>query len=412
MQHPTLIGVIHPTGGYTARWLRHGGCPDRLMPVLRAIWSDTFGRGTATMAATLLAQDWTRLLARPRPGPGVTVVAGVGRALHTGPATCPRRGRADSPGDRDPGTRWLYLIDRRLDTVEVHRAAGPRGWTPHSRHHLDTSYGPPAVQPRPASPPAWQWATPAQFADAVPDLAEHGLALVSATLSALAAHQPAAILDDLGGHPGGHVRIPAPGHALTAPAAARPGDPPTARLSRPLGADRAEDPLVVRVFTARHVEAVCARVADEFADFTDKAASEGTTTLQLLKIIDTLHDAGVAAGRAAAERWARATLDRRHRGDLAARVLAELDNRDPALILNSLPACPVSTGQYDTPQAQRVYDDYAPVHAPQWDTLDPATRDEATEAFALAYTGGLLDRVADLCAAAIAVRPTSPPQDP
>jgi hypothetical protein len=79
MGRPALIGATAPGGAYTARHLHWSDHPDRLIPNLRQIWTETFATDTPAMVAALLARDWSSLSTQlpstvfPR-----IVVAGVG----------------------------------------------------------------------------------------------------------------------------------------------------------------------------------------------------------------------------------------------------------------------------------------------------------------------------------------------
>ena len=135
MGHPALIGATAPDGGYTARYLHWSDHPDRLIPVLRQIWTDTFGTATTGMVEALLARDWSSLSAKPSSSVfPLLVVAGVGHESPGGTRPRPYRGRiatADS-GDME----WLYLIDTGTDTITVYEATYHQRWLRHSVHQL------------------------------------------------------------------------------------------------------------------------------------------------------------------------------------------------------------------------------------------------------------------------------------
>ncbi|MGH3680338.1 MAG: hypothetical protein ACRDT2_08820 [Natronosporangium sp.] len=148
----TLIGVTRPDAGYTARWLHWGGHPDHLIPQLRRIWRNTFGRDTATMALSLLRHDWSDLSSDQNltPRPGRVAVPGLGYAQ---PASSGREPRRGTPQQDTVGTdlEWLYLIDPAAHTVAVHEATVHSTWLPHSAHHLED----PAGHTEPAAPSWW-----------------------------------------------------------------------------------------------------------------------------------------------------------------------------------------------------------------------------------------------------------------
>ena len=103
MGYPALIGASAPDGGFTVRYLHWSDHPDRLVPKLRKIWSDTFHTDTTAMVAALLAHDWSSL--SPNAGSTVTAppltIAGVGEDPRA--ATAPTRTPGGSP-PRDAAT--------------------------------------------------------------------------------------------------------------------------------------------------------------------------------------------------------------------------------------------------------------------------------------------------------------------
>lgn len=136
MGTPTLIGVPTPGGGYTARYLHWGDHPAGLLPVLRRIWTQTFTRDTAALAAALLARDWSDLSATPTRGltdHRQRPVKGLGLPLPDGAAT-PRHGQLDE--DVEQYLEWLYLIDAEQHLVEVYEATCHSRWLRHSLHDL------------------------------------------------------------------------------------------------------------------------------------------------------------------------------------------------------------------------------------------------------------------------------------
>lgn len=135
MGHPALIGATAPDGGYTARYLHWSDHPDRLIPVLRQIWTDTFDTNTSRMVAALLAHDWSSLSAQPSSAvfPAL-VVPGVGQESPGGTRRTPYSGRIATVDSGD--MEWLYLIDTDTATITVYEATNHQRWLLHSVHHL------------------------------------------------------------------------------------------------------------------------------------------------------------------------------------------------------------------------------------------------------------------------------------
>jgi hypothetical protein len=144
----TLIGVTEPGGAYTARWLHWGDQPDRLIPVLRRIWRDTFATDTASLVAALLARDWSALDPAPRRSRTAVTVPGIGYAS-PGDTASLRQGRLT--GEVGPDLEWLYLVDVATDTIAVYAATRHSRWLRHSLHHLDPIEELFIVEPDPAS---------------------------------------------------------------------------------------------------------------------------------------------------------------------------------------------------------------------------------------------------------------------
>jgi hypothetical protein len=135
MGAPALIGATAPGDTYTARYLHWSDHPDRLVPVLRQIWTDTFDTDTTRMVAALLARDWSSLSAEPSSSvfPPL-VVPGVGKESPGGTRPSPYRGRIATVDSGD--MEWLYLIDTGTDTITVYEATSHDRWLRHSVHHL------------------------------------------------------------------------------------------------------------------------------------------------------------------------------------------------------------------------------------------------------------------------------------
>lgn len=133
----TLIGRTEPDGHYTARWLHWGDSPDRLIPVLRKIWSTTFDSYEPHLIETLLAHDWSELSAEALDGhqPGLRAVPGVGYTANR-PGDHPLW-QASVTDDVDLTVEWLYLIDGLHSQVHVYEATIHHTWLRHSSHHLD-----------------------------------------------------------------------------------------------------------------------------------------------------------------------------------------------------------------------------------------------------------------------------------
>ncbi|MEU6020816.1 hypothetical protein [Micromonospora sp. NPDC047134] len=134
MSTPTLIGVAASRGRYTARYLQFGEEPERLVPLLRRIWTDTFGRDTNAMAAALLAHNWWTLAINPKPRrwDRQPPVAGLGYPADTGTI---RQGFLRE--DIDGALEWLYLLHIDQRRLVVYEASIHGHWLRHSAHHLD-----------------------------------------------------------------------------------------------------------------------------------------------------------------------------------------------------------------------------------------------------------------------------------
>jgi hypothetical protein len=96
----SLIGIPGPDGHtLTARLLKQGRAPERMLPLLRRIWRDVFDGDTHRFTDRLLAQDWT-LLDPTAPARSPQRSWSPGSARWTGAAnptgcawTCTTRGR-------------------------------------------------------------------------------------------------------------------------------------------------------------------------------------------------------------------------------------------------------------------------------------------------------------------------------
>ncbi|MFC4148643.1 hypothetical protein ACFO0M_20510 [Micromonospora mangrovi] len=134
MSTPTLIGIAALRGRYTARLIQFGEDPQVLVPLLRRIWTDTFGRDTGAMAAALLAHDWWSLAVNPKPRrwDQQPPVPGLG---HPADNDTIRRGalREDVGG----ALEWLYLLHLDQRRLVVYEATVHGRWLRHSAHHLD-----------------------------------------------------------------------------------------------------------------------------------------------------------------------------------------------------------------------------------------------------------------------------------
>ncbi|MEU8419356.1 hypothetical protein AB0C15_00580 [Micromonospora sp. NPDC048835] len=115
MSTPALIGVAALRGRYTARSIQLGEDPEVLVPLLRRIWTDTFGRDTDAMAAALLARNWWSLSVNPKPRRWhrQPPVAGLGYPSVTENNTI-RQGSLRE--NLDGFDEWMYLLrpDQRL----------------------------------------------------------------------------------------------------------------------------------------------------------------------------------------------------------------------------------------------------------------------------------------------------------
>ncbi|MFF0172914.1 hypothetical protein [Micromonospora profundi] len=136
MSTPTLIGVAAFRGRYTARLIQFGEDPEVLVPLLRRIWSDTFGRDTDAMAAALLARNWWSLAINPKPRrwDRQPPVPGLGYPVVTEDDTI-RQGSLRE--DLDGFIEWLYLLHLDQRRLVVYEATVHGRWLRHSAHHLD-----------------------------------------------------------------------------------------------------------------------------------------------------------------------------------------------------------------------------------------------------------------------------------
>jgi hypothetical protein len=144
--HPALIGATAPDVGYTARYLHWSDHPDRLIPVVRQIWTDTFDRDAVRVVAALLARDWSSLSAQLSSTvfPAL-MVPGVGRESPGGTSRQPYRGRIATVDTGD--MEWLYLIDCDTDTIAVYEATCHHRWLRHSVHPLAPARSEQVVDP-------------------------------------------------------------------------------------------------------------------------------------------------------------------------------------------------------------------------------------------------------------------------
>ncbi|MFI7437861.1 hypothetical protein [Micromonospora haikouensis] len=136
MSAPALIGVAAFRGRYTARRIQFGEDPQVLVPLLRRIWVDTFGRDTDAMAAALLARDWWSLAVNPKPRrwDRQPPVPGLGYPAATGNVPV-RQGSLRE--DLDGSCEWLYLLHLDQRRLVVYEATVHGRWLRHSAHHLD-----------------------------------------------------------------------------------------------------------------------------------------------------------------------------------------------------------------------------------------------------------------------------------
>ncbi len=135
MSTPTLIGVPAFGAAYIARFLRDGGHPGVVVPLLRRIWNHTFGTDTPAMLAGLLAEDWGRLAVDRPPFPMEgRWVPGVGQPMSTSQPTARTGGLNE---ELDGMLEWMYLVHVEHRTVTVYEATCHRQWLRHSVHYLD-----------------------------------------------------------------------------------------------------------------------------------------------------------------------------------------------------------------------------------------------------------------------------------
>ena len=136
MSTPTLIGVAAFRGSYTARLVQFGESPEVLVPLLRRIWTDTFGRDTGAMAAALLAHDWWSLAVNPKPRrwDRQPPVPGLGYPVVTEDDTVRRGALREDVGG---ALEWLYLLHLDQRRLVVYEATIHGRWLRHSAHHLD-----------------------------------------------------------------------------------------------------------------------------------------------------------------------------------------------------------------------------------------------------------------------------------
>jgi hypothetical protein len=136
MSTPTLIGVAAFRGQYTARYIQFGENPQILVPLLRLIWTDTFGRDTDAMAAALLARNWWTLAINPKPRrwDPKPPVPGLGYPAITENDTI-RQGSLRE--ELDGFGEWMYLLHTDQRLLVVYEATVHGRWLRHSVHHLD-----------------------------------------------------------------------------------------------------------------------------------------------------------------------------------------------------------------------------------------------------------------------------------
>ncbi|SCL26066.1 hypothetical protein GA0070616_3232 [Micromonospora nigra] len=134
MSTPTLIGVPALSGRYTARLIQFGEAPEVLVPLLRRIWTDTFGRDTDAMAAALLARNWRSLAVNPRHRrwDRQPLVPGLGY-----PAGNDTMRQGSLREDLDGFLEWMYLLHPDQGRLVVYEATVHGRWLRHSVHHLD-----------------------------------------------------------------------------------------------------------------------------------------------------------------------------------------------------------------------------------------------------------------------------------
>ncbi|WP_433495427.1 hypothetical protein ACQP26_09130 [Micromonospora sp. CA-248089] len=138
MSTPTLIGVAAFRGSYTARLIQFGESPEVLVPLLRRIWTDTFGRDTGAMAAALLAHDWWSLAVNPKPRrwDRQPPVPGLGYPVVTEDATVRRGALREDVGG---ALEWLYLLHLDQRRLVVYEATVHGRWLRPARTTLTRS---------------------------------------------------------------------------------------------------------------------------------------------------------------------------------------------------------------------------------------------------------------------------------
>ncbi|BFU47721.1 DUF4314 domain-containing protein [Krasilnikovia sp. MM14-A1004] len=113
-----------------------------------------------------------------------------------------------------------------------------------------------------------------------------------------------------------------------------------------------------------------------------------------------LRAAGAEAGRGAADWWAQDTIGGRATGDvraIARRILAGIDDGDPA-VLDGLPTfTPQAYGHDDRDTAQGRYTEATQGQMPHWRDLTDVQRAETIDAFQEAFEAAVLERVTALC---------------
>ncbi len=134
--------AIPGADGHTlsARPLKQGRVPQRMLPVLRRIWREVFDGDTCRFTDRLLAQDWACLDCDcAGPVAAAFLVAGIGQMDCSGRPDPPRVDLHDPRAAA--GHDWLYVIEGLDDTVLVFEAGSSvhGRWLLHSRHRLQAA---------------------------------------------------------------------------------------------------------------------------------------------------------------------------------------------------------------------------------------------------------------------------------
>ncbi|WP_018352041.1 hypothetical protein [Longispora albida] len=386
----TLLGVAHPDGTYSGRWLGYCDEPELTIPLLRRIWRTTCASDPAALGRLLLSADWGRLDPDADFGPA-DGMPGVGTFDEIMPAPVVRehvsRGwgllEAAYPGGEDVGVEWLYLLDPAAASVTVYAGTVNGPFVTHSTWPLDeTTAGRRLSQP---CGPIREWVTPAGITAVHPALDGYPLDHIHLALAALAPGRMAVIdsCDRVG-----VVWVLGAGHALRVVAAVDRAAG-TAILPRPLGGSWTADTPAV-LLTAEQVADACHDLIPGL-----EQARRLYDAVVVMREVGRAGAANVAAG------WAQHTIGGSASGDVQAtarRVLTGIDDSDPA-VLDALPGCPMDRDDSSHANGALVgaYIEHAEHLAGPWAELGAFQRDALLDALLDGFDGAFCDAITAAC---------------